>query len=103
MGDPSDGTTALRLITDHIIECKDERRETRALIGELKDLFIKFISGLIACIIVFGGYYFIQSQTLASQLTQARAQQAEAVSLIPSRTADAVAAKLPSHTSSPDN
>lgn len=96
MGDPSDGTTALRLISDHIIECKDERRETRALIQELKDLFLKLISGMIACLIVFGGYYFVQSQTLAQQLTQTRAQQAEAVSQIPSRTADAVAAKLPS-------
>lgn len=95
----NDGTMALRLITDHMRECISERRETRTAIEKLSNLFVRFISGLIASVLVFGGYYFVQSQTLANQLATARATQTQAISQIPDETAAKVAAKLPAPSS----
>ena len=89
-----DGSIALRLVTDHIQDCTTARISTANAIGEVKNLIMRMIWGLIAGAVAFGAFYFVQATTLANQLTLARAQQAAAISQIPDVTASKVAAKV---------
>lgn len=89
-----DGSMALRLVTDHIKECAEERRETKNSIKDVRNLLIAFMGVLGTMLITFAGYTYVQAQTLQSQLADARAKQAEAVSQIPAETAKQVGATL---------
>jgi len=60
----------------------------------MNKLTLGFMAAVLACLVTFTGYSYVNGQTLAAQLTMARQQQAQAVSQIPEKTADAVQAKV---------
>lgn len=85
-GEHTNGTLALRLITDHIKDCTIARQNTADAIGDVKKLLVGFIAAVFTTVVVFAGYSYVQQQSLAHQLQQAQIQQAAAVAAIPDRT-----------------
>ncbi len=79
-GDDSgiDGHMALRLITDHIAECTEQRRETKEAIKDVRDLLIRVVGGLIVLVVTFAGWQYVQND----QLHQAQMQTAVAASAL---------------------
>jgi hypothetical protein len=70
-GDLDDGTLALRLITDHIADCANARLETKGLIKEVRDLLLRFIAGVIGCVVIFAGWQYVQNQNLIQAQAEA--------------------------------
>lgn len=87
----------MQKITDHIDACSTNYESMRETFREVRDsikntnkLLLTFITGVLAVVITFTGYTYVQSQVLAQQLAAARAQQAAALAQIPDKTAKAV-------------
>lgn len=60
----------------------------------MNKLTLGFMAAVLACLVTFTGYSYVNAQTLAAQLAMARDQQAQAVQQIPEKTAEAVQAKV---------
>ncbi len=110
MSDEPLAVRALQRIEDHIEACSTNYGTMIATFKEVKDaikdtnrLLMSFIAFVIATVVGFAGYTYVQNQALASALAASRAASAVAVSQIPSKTAEAVTAKLPVQTPSQDN
>lgn len=79
MGDPSDGTTALALITGHIAECTQARIDTKEAIKDVRNLLITFIGAVMLVVVTFAGYTYVQQQSLEHQAQAAQAATLNAI------------------------
>lgn len=77
---------ALRLITDHVQDCTRARQNTASAIKDVRDILLRFIGGVIAVVVIFAGYTYAQQQSLAKQLEESHAQQAQQIEQIPDQT-----------------
>ncbi len=89
-----DGPLALRLVTDHIADCTQARKDTKDAICDVRNLLIRFIAGVVTVVVAFAGYTYVQDQNVEHQLVLAQAQQAAEVAQIPAKTAKAVSATI---------
>lgn len=86
---------ALRLITDHVQDCTRARENTASAIKDVRDILLRFIAGVIGCVVIFAGYSYAQQQTLAQELAQSHAAQAQQIEQIPSQTVQQLATIRP--------
>lgn len=97
----------MQRISDHIDACSRNYSTMEGTFGEVRDsikalnrLLMGFIGSVFATVVIFAGYSYAQTQTLATQLASARAATAAQVAAIPGKTARAVSATLPPTTTS---
>lgn len=83
---------ALRLITDHVQDCTIARQTTATAIKDVRDILLRFIAGVIGCVVVFAGYSYVQQQAMAQELTRAHIAQAQQIEQIPAQTAQRLTA-----------
>ena len=99
MADEPLAAQAMQRIQDHIDACSHNYVAMRDMFDDLKGaiantnkLLLGFISGVVAVVVTFAGYTYVEQQTVASQLAESRSQTADAIAQIPAKTARAISA-----------
>lgn len=92
---------AMQRIEDHIQTCSRNYdimtstfTDVKNAIKDTNRLLMSFIAFVIVTVVGFASYTYVQNQTLANQLTDARIRQSQAINAIPDVTASKVAAKV---------
>lgn len=84
---------ALRLITDHIADCAQARKDTKAAINDVGHRLNWLIGVLIVGLMSFGGYTYNVVQQEAQDREKAMQQEIQAIRATPAATARAVVAQ----------
>lgn len=80
MSDDGDaGVTALALVNAHMRDCVQARIDTKSAITEVRNLLIVFIGAVFVVVVAFAGYSYVEGQTVAKQLTDAKLAAVQAV------------------------
>lgn len=102
MTDEPMAAVALQRIQDHIDGCAHNYAAMTETFIEVKDaikdtnkLLLSFISFVALTVVTFAGYTYVQQESLARQLADARAAQAAAVQQIPEKTVQKLTGSLP--------
>lgn len=92
---------AMQRIEDHIQTCSRNYDTMTSTFTDVKNaikdtnrLLMSFIAFVIVTVVGFASYTYVQNQTLANQLTDARIRQSQAINAIPDVTASKVAARV---------